>query len=260
MKIYVDLVLLLNFFFDFILLLTVLILLKRKVKIYRLLIGAFLGSLTTLILFFKISSFLLFIIKLVISILMIIVSFGFKDIKYFFKNLSYLYMTSIVLGGFLYLLNIEFSYKHNGLIFFHNGLSINFIILIIFSPLILYLYVRQSRNLKNNYNYYHNVTIYLEKNIIKCTGYLDTGNKILDPYFRRSIIFINKEYIKSLREFNILVPYQTVGNKGLIKCAVPRKVEIDGKQFKTLIAVSEEKIKMDGIDCILPNKVKEKLC
>ena len=181
MKIYVDLVLLLNFFFDFILLLTVLILLKRKVKIYRLLIGAFLGSLTTLILFFKVSSFLLFIIKLVISILMIIVSFGFRDIKYFFKNLSYLYMTSIVLGGFLYLLNIEFSYKHNGLIFFHNGLSVNFIILIIVSPLILYLYIRQSRNLKNNYNYYHNVTIYLEKNIIKCTGYLDTGNKILDP-------------------------------------------------------------------------------
>ena len=32
--------------------------------------------------------------------------------KYTINNLIYLYMTSIILGGFLYLLNVEFSYKH----------------------------------------------------------------------------------------------------------------------------------------------------
>ena len=260
MKIYVDLVLLLNLSFDFILLLTVSILLKRKTKIYRLLLGAFFGSISTLLLFFKITSITLFLIKIFISIVMILISFGFKNIKYFFKNMFYLYTSSILLGGFLYLLNIEFSYKNKGLIFFHTGLSINFIILIIISPIILYIYVKQSRSLRNNYNYYHNVTIYLKENTIKCIGYLDTGNKIRDPYFGRSILFINKNCISNIKDFNILVPYNTIGNHGIIKCTIPQEIEVDGSLFKVLIGISEEDIKIDGVDCILPNIIQEGIC
>ena len=257
MKIYVDLVLFLNLAFDFILLFTVSTILKRRATIFRLLLGAFFGSLSTLLLFFHMSSFSLFIVKIIISIVMILVSFGFKDVRYFFKNILYLYTSSIMLGGFLYLLNIEFSYKNNGLIFFHSGLSINFIILIIISPIILYIHIKQNKQLKNHYNYYHNVTIYLEKDTIKCTGYLDTGNKIVDPYFKRSILFINSKIVKNNNDFNILVPYKTIGNHGMIKCICPKKVEVDGCVFKLLVGITEENIKIEGVDCILPNTIME---
>lgn len=260
MKIYVDLVLLLNFFFDFLLLLTVSYVLKRKTKTYRLLLGAFFGSLSTLLLFFPMTTLTLFITKVLISVVMIIISFKFNNIKYFFKNFFYLYIVSIVLGGFLYLLNIEFSYKQKGLIFFNNGLSINFIILIILSPMILYLYIKQYRHIENNYNYYHDVTIYFNNEVIECVGYLDTGNRIKDPYFNYSIMFINKQLVKDTSNFNILVPYQTVGGKGLIHCIMPIKIIIDGKIFKSLIALSEENIKIDGVNCIIPNLAKEILC
>ena len=83
---------------------------------------------------------------------MILVTFKFKNIRYTLKNIVYLYITSIVLGGCLYLLNIEFSYKQVGLVFYHNGLSINFIVLILASPIILFIYVKQAINLKNNYS------------------------------------------------------------------------------------------------------------
>ena len=120
MKIYLDLVMILNFAIDFILLLTVSLILKRNVKITRIMLGAFIGGVSILFLFFNVNSVVLFLFKLIISILMIIMSFGFRDIKYTLVNLLYLYMSSIILGGFLYLLNLEFSYKHIGIIFFNN--------------------------------------------------------------------------------------------------------------------------------------------
>ncbi len=232
MKIYIDLVLFLNFAFDFILLLSVSILLRRIISINRIIIGAFLGSLSILLLFLKINSFQLFIIKILISIIMILVTFGYKNKIYFFKNIVFLYMASVVLGGFLYFLNIQFSYKHNGLIFFHNGLSINFIFLIIFSPIIIYIYIKQGLSLKQNYSKYHKIKIYLNNNIIDCIGYIDTGNKAVDPYFKRKIILINNNNSLKLPDDFILVPLNTINSKGVIKCYKIDKLEIDGNLVK----------------------------
>ena len=53
MIIYIDGLLFLNFYLDFLLLLTVVVILKKNVKIFRIVLGAFIGSLTILVLFFK---------------------------------------------------------------------------------------------------------------------------------------------------------------------------------------------------------------
>jgi len=257
MKIYVDLVLFLNFAFDFILLLSVSILLRRNASINKLLLGAFIGSLSVLLLFIKINSLELFLIKIIISLLMILISFGFKSIKYFIKNIGYFYMSSIVLGGFLYLLNVEFSYKQEGLVFFHEGLSINFIFLIIFSPIIIYIYVRQGLRLKNNYSKYHAVKMDLGNERIECVGYVDTGNKVIDPYGKRKVIFLYKEL--DLKSSFVIVPYQTIDNNGFIKCYKIDELKIDNKKVKSkyLVSFIKQKINIDGVDCILPEITEE---
>ena len=102
MTIYVDGLLFLNFFFDFLLLMTTSIILKRNVSVFRIILGAFIGSLSILILFFKIGSFELFLIKFYLGFLMCIVSFGYKNIKNFLTNFFPFYLVSIILGGFLY--------------------------------------------------------------------------------------------------------------------------------------------------------------
>ena len=115
MKVYIDLVLLLNLFFDFLLLFSVNYILKRRVRLYRLVLGSIIGSLSTLLLFMTITSLELFIYKLVISVLMILTTFDYKNIKYTLKNILYLYIISIFLGGFLYIINNQFSYSKKGL-------------------------------------------------------------------------------------------------------------------------------------------------
>ena len=260
MKIYLDLIFLLNFSFDFILLLTVSIILRRNVKIIRLILGSIIGGLSTFLLFLDINNIELFLYKLFISIVMLLITFKYKNIKYTLKNMEYLYITSIILGGFLYLLNLEFSYKNEGIIFYHNGLSINFIFLIILSPIILYLYIKQVKELKNNYSYYHKLNIYYKDKIIKINSYLDTGNKLKDPYLNRPIIIINNKLIedKYLDDY-ILVPMDTINSHSMLKCIKVDKIEIDGKELKknVLIGLSPKKIKMEGIDSIIGKSILE---
>lgn len=260
MKIYLDLLFLLNFSFDFLLLLAVSILLRRNVKLRRIIFGAFLGSLSIFILFLNINSFQLFLFKVFISIIMIVTSFGYKNKKYFVRNIMYLYMISIVLGGFLYYLNLEFSYKNEGIIFYHHGLSVNYIILIIIAPIVIYTYVRQGIRLKNNYNNYYKVELYLGDDIkIMLTGFLDTGNDLKDPYKKRPVILVNKNLINNIDDFKFcLIPYITVNGKGLLKCITAEKLKIEGV-YKTnfLVGILEENISIDGVDCILHNKLLE---
>lgn len=262
MTIYLDFVAFLNFAMDFILLLTVNLTLKRNISLKKIILGAIIGSLTLIFLFLPISSFVLFFIKVIISFIICIVTFGFKNIKYTIQNMIYFYMTGTILGGFLYYLNLEFSYKHEGIVFYHHGLSINFLFLIIISPVILYIYIRSTKKLKSQYNQYYKLTItFKNDNQITLNAFLDTGNKLKDPITNKPIILVEKTHLKNVNiRSPIYVPYNSLNNHGLLKCISPKKIEIDGVSSKNyLIGISERKFNIDGIDCILNSKCLEDL-
>ncbi len=257
MKVYLDLVMILNFFIDFILLLTVSIVLKRKVNIKRIILGAFVGGISILFLFFNINSFLLFIFKLIISILMVIITFKYENIKYTLINILYLYITSIILGGFLYLLNIEFSYKHVGIIFINNGLSINFIILIIISPVILYIYIRQNKLLKYTYSNYYDVELIKNNKSYKYIGYMDSGNVLVDSLTNKKVILIDKRKILfNIKEFR-LIPYMGVNGMNMIKVVKIDKLIFNNKNYDNVLLGIMDNISLDGVDIILNRKLLE---
>ncbi len=259
MKIYVDLVFLINFFFDFILLTATKYILKERVKVYKLILGSFIGGLSIFFLFFKMNSIELFILKILISILMILVSFGRNN---FLKNYIYFYIISIFLGGSMYFINYTFSSKHQGLIFFSKGLSINLIVMIILSPIITYYYVKEYKHYKTTISNCHNVDLYIKNKKYCLKGYLDTGNTLTDPYKNRAIILLNtnKIILDKKKHKIIYVPYQTITNYGVIPCYQVDRIIIDQKEFKNiLIGDTKNYFKLENADCILPNQIKEKL-
>ena len=262
MKVYIDVILFINIFFDFLLLLSVSLILRRNAKLYRIILGSLIGGLSILFLFLNISKVTLFFLKLIIAILMILITFSYKDLRYTLKNLVFLYISSIVLGGALYFINIEFSYKNKGIIFYNNGYSVNIITILITSPILIYLYIKNMKDIKNNYSKYYKTNIYFKSNhFIELTGYMDTGNKLTDPYKKRMIILVSKEkvskYIKNERK--LLVPYNGVSN-GLLSCIRINYVKINDKIFKNvLLGLIDDKIYIDGADIILNNGM-EDLC
>lgn len=262
MKVYIDVILFINIFFDFLLLLSVSLILRRNAKLYRIVLGSLMGGLSILFLFLNISKVTLFFLKLIIAILMILITFSYKDLRYTLKNLVFLYISSIVLGGALYFINIEFSYKNKGIIFYNNGYSVNIITILITSPILIYLYIKNMKDIKNNYSKYYKTNIYFKSNhFIELTGYMDTGNNLTDPYKKRMIILVSKEkvskYIKNERK--LLVPYNGVSN-GLLSCIRINYIKINDKIFKNvLLGLIDDKIYIDGADIILNNGM-EDLC
>ena len=257
MKIYLDLIMILNFAIDFILLLTVSLILKRNASLTRLMLGAFIGGLSMLFLFFDMNSIILFIFKIIISILMTLITFKYINIKYTLINLLYLYMSSIILGGFLYLLNIEFSYKKVGIIFVNNGLSINFIFLLIFSPIILYIYIKQTKNLRYNYSNYYNIEIINKNKRYKYTAYMDSGNVLVDSLTKKSVILIDKrKLLFNIKEFR-LIPYMGVNGANMIKVVKIDKLLFNNKEYSNVLLGIMDSISLDGVDVILNRKLLE---
>ena len=171
MKIYLDLIFLINIWFDFLILLCVSILLKRNIKLKRIFLGSLFGSLTFLIIFLNLNNYVLIIYKIIISIFMSIITFSYKDLKYTISNISYFYLVS-----------------NNSLIIKNN--LFNYLILIIISPIIIYIYINQTRKLKDNYSNYHKVDILYKDKLYHLNGYLDTGNNLVDPYKKRKMILV----------------------------------------------------------------------
>ena len=257
-KVYVDLVVLLNFCLDFLLLLCVCLILRRNVKIYKIALGALTGAISIIFLFINISSLWLFLLKIIISFFMIFTSFGYKNIKYTINNLVYLYLLSIILGGGLYFINDCFSYKNSGLIFFNNGFSINWLIIIILTPIILYIYVKISKKQKEVLSSMYEVSItLLNRKTINLTGFLDTGNNLVDPYKRRPILIINKNVLKKYSPRCILVPCKTVNNESMLRCFKIKKIVINGKKIEdeVLVGISDNNFNLEGVDLLLHKKI-----
>ena len=252
-KLYLDVIFFINIMFYFLLLLTVSIVLKRNSSLKRILFASLIGGLSVLLLFLPLSSITLFLLKVVVSILMVLVGFGFKSKKYFRENICYLYLVSIILGGFLYFLNIQFSYKNNGLIFFFDGYSVPVYFLIIVSPIVLFFYQKSVKEVRTIQQNYHIVEIYLEKEVLTLPAYLDTGNHLYDPYHHRPIMLVYSNQFEASYENAILVPYEAVGYKGVLKCKKVKKIRIDKEIEKknVLVAKSLEPFQIDGVEAIL---------
>lgn len=239
MKIYLDLYFLLNYILDISLLYGTGVILRRRVSNYRYIIGSFIGS-TSIFLLFISNSLLLVIFKIFISGLMVRICFGRNN---FILNLFYFYILSIILGGTFYLLGID-KYSNN------------YFILIICSPLILFIFI--SNNIKNkrfNYNKY-SVLITYGRDVFKSYGLVDTGNCLVDPYKRRGVIIVNYPF-KIPKNKRILVPYCVINGNGLLDCFVPDKVIINDKECSNYIVGVSNEISLGGTNCILPNSVLE---
>lgn len=249
MTIYIDLVFFINLTMDFYILSGVKFLLKLQTKLYRIILGSIIGSSSILLFFLKLNTLELNIYKILISIIMTYVTFGKNK---FFNKLFYLYIISIIVGGSLYLINDSLGYKVDSFIFINNGYNINLIILLIISPLIIYLYIKEFLKFKKKINTTYNIIIKIKNKIINIEAFLDTGNKLIDPYFHRPIILLNKKYINLKKHKIIYVPFNSLNNNGILKCVIPEYILIDNKKYdKCLIGISENL----KYDCILNERI-----
>ncbi len=241
MKVYIDLLFLLNLIYDFLLLMTVSVTLKRNINYKRLLLGSLVGALSTFIIFLPLNKYLLLVLKIIMGLIMLLVTFKYKNIKYFLHNILYLYMTSVILAGFLYYLKLEFK-------------NLSYLLILSIAPLILYLYIKEQKDLKSIVNYYRKVIITLKNNQeINLTGFIDSGNKLKDPITGKYIILVNKNLIDGIYNIRspMYVPIKTVNQKSLLECISIKNIKIDNIVYNNYLLGLSDTFKSNDYDCLL---------
>lgn len=238
--VYIDELMLLNFIIDYVILSTLTFLLKKNVKRRRVLLSCLVGEISILYVFISMNNLLLVLFKLVLGIIMIIILYGYSDIKSLLKEIVYFYILCFFLGGTLYYFKIE------------NLMKYQYILLLI--PIIMNIYKYFEYNLKIILTTRYKVTIYLNNGkILYLNGMLDTGNSLVEPYNGKKVIMINK----SVSENFFLVPYKTIDSTSLLKCFTPKKVFIDGLGERNDIVVGVVNKKFNGFNCLLNYKLME---
>lgn len=239
MKMYIDLFFIFNVIMDYIIIMSTSILLKRRTSYIRMILSSLLGGISSLVLFTSLNKIVIEIISIVI---MVLISFGYKGIRYLLKNILYMYILSTLLGGIIYLFNIKVS----------NSMFLTYLIIIVISIEVMILYMKENKKMRSIYNNYYKVDIYFkDREKLSLIGFVDTGNNLYDPYKKRPVIIVSDKYIKE--DKYILVPYHTISGNGLLKCIKPDIIFIDGIGYKgnVLVGFSDSFNFGDGVDVIL---------
>lgn len=239
MEMYIDLFFIFNVIMDYIIIMSTNILLKRRTSYIRMILSSLIGGISSLVLFTSLNKIVIEIVSIVI---MVLISFGYKGIRYLINNILYMYILSTLLGGIIYLFNIKVS----------NSMFLTYLIIIVISIEIMLLYIKENKKMRSIYNNYYKVDIYFkDREKLSLIGFVDTGNNLYDPYKKRPVIIVHNKYIKE--DKYILVPYHTINGNGLLKCIKPDIIFIDGIGYKgnVLIGFSDSFNFGDGVDVIL---------
>ena len=188
MTVYIEVIILINYIFDFCILLTTDMTLKRDVSLKRLALCSILGEFSMLTMIINLQGIDLFAFKIALTIILSITAFGYKNIKYSFYNIAHIYFIGIILGGFITFLYNEFSINRD--------YSFRYLILLLVSPIILYIYYKFTRRFKINYNNRYKVEINYPYGHYSGVGFLDSGNKLISPFSGSPIVLVEKEYIE----------------------------------------------------------------
>lgn len=261
-----------NFIINFLILYLTKIIIRNQGKIKRIVVGAFVAALFSLSYFLPLKDLLLSIVgKTIISLLIVLISFPFVNIKVFVKTTIAFYLTSFIFAGATiatFLGGIK-NYSFKGL-----GLNLEYfpVKLLIVGVLISFLAGRiifKYFNLKiTRENYIADVAIHYKDKKVQIKALLDTGNSLIEPITKKKVMVVDYKTLKDLlpnevekivaanekgdylmleKQLNMiksdfsptLIPYKSIGGQSIIIGFSPDFLEVKFKDkeriFKDII-------------------------
>ncbi|MGN0521087.1 MAG: sigma-E processing peptidase SpoIIGA [Eubacterium sp.] len=236
MIIYVDVLFVINFFITFLLLLFTGKMIKREVKIYRLLIGAALGGLYSLVILFDELNFLVsFFGKIAAALVIVFAAFGFKRLYLYIKAAAIFFFSNMLFLGIM--LALWFAFKPQGITVKNNVVYFDISAkLLLISAALAYII---SVAVVKIYNHtvakkeIYSLTVFKNNRQIHMFAFLDSGNKLREPFSDYPVIIADKSKLDFDEER--IIPYNTVGGEGVLKAFKPDKIILSSgkKKYET---------------------------
>lgn len=262
--IYIDILLLLNFYITYFLIVGSSCLLHRKITLKRRISAAAAGAASSLAIFLPALPLLLnLVLKLAASSLIVLSAWGFGGIKSFLGNTAFFFLVNclyagVMLGLWLFVCPSGMMYN-NGVSYFDIPLWIA-----LAATAAAYFIVRIIRRIldsKNALDKKYTLEIITEKGTVTLSAMADSGNKLTDFFTGLPVIFCDLEKCRQICPNSVLaqfsekekepesikgvrlIPCSTVSGGTMAVCFKPDKILIDNgerkKEAEALVGFTE---------------------
>lgn len=194
MTIYIDVILIENLLMNYIILFATAVVLKLKVKHVRLILASLVGAIYTIISYVSgLRIYSNFLLKLILSIIIIYIAFNPQNLKKTLKFTLIFYLTSFVFGGaafaLIYVVKPQELLKNNGLVLSSNSLKIIFISAII-AFIVIIIGFKVVKNKISAKDMYCDIEIKLNNKKIETKAMIDTGNLLKEPITNTPVVVV----------------------------------------------------------------------
>ncbi|MBS2770766.1 sigma-E processing peptidase SpoIIGA [Anoxybacillus sp. UARK-01] len=261
MTVYLDVIWLLNFCFDGLLLWLTAIILKRNAVWWRIVAGAFIGSLLVILMFTPLSSYVQTPLgKLLFSLIIVWISFGFKRFRYFFENLFTFYFATFMVGGGMiavhYFLQHEIQVTTGMLSTYSLGTGdpVSWLFVLVGFPLLwLFSHLRIAgiREKKIRFDSIVDVVLIFDDVSLSLKGLIDSGNQLYDPITKTPVMITciheMKDVLPSLilEQFKRQDDFQWLNDPMFEKWSNRLRIipyRVIGKEQRFLLAIKPDEI------------------
>lgn len=261
MAVYLDIIWLLNFMFDSLLLYLTAVIMKREFRYWRLLAGGMIGSLIILLSVTPLNVYAGHpIVKLLFSVLMVFTVFGYKRFKYFVNGLLLFYFITFLVGGTLigvhYFIQSDMNLSSSLFLASIKGFGdpISWLFVMIGFPLAWHFsknHLDKIETAKIQHNQLIKLEICIEGETFRFTGLVDSGNQLYDPISKMPVMFVSvKRMVEALPEMIKTIALSSeemiMGNQSIAPewenrmRIIPFKVM--GQEHQLVIALKPDKI------------------
>ncbi len=261
--IYVDILIAVNVFIDFMLITCTAKFLHIKVKFIRLVLGSLLGGILSLAALLPKLFFLLNIaVNLFGTALIVITAFGFCGIKIYLRRIAVYFTISFIFCGIM--IAIYTAFRPQGMAIYNNVVYFNIspallIILTLVCYYILYLIKRLTKGV-SGFGICC-VEIILNGNSCIFNAKTDTGCNLKEPFSGYPVIIAEKELLNEINFVNCkmrIIPFESLGGGGIISGFKPDKILIDGKEISSEIYIGVcENVILSDVKALIPPELTE---
>lgn len=194
MTIYIDVVFFENLIMNSIILIATGIILKQKIKWIRIILASSLGAIYTIISYISsLKIYSTFVLKLILSIIIIYIAFNPQTVKQLWKSILIFYLTSFVFGGaafaLIYIVKPQDILMKNGL--FLGTYPLKTVILsAVVAFIILITAFTIVKNKISKKDMFCNIEVELNNQKIETTAIIDTGNLLKEPITNTPVIIL----------------------------------------------------------------------
>lgn len=210
MTVYVDVIFLENIIINYIILYVTGIISKAKIKQLKILLGSIIGATYAIIYYIlNLKIYSSFIIKIILSIIIIYVSFNPKNLKTLFKQVILFYLISFVFAGatigIIYMVNFQNITIQNGVLV--GNYTIRTILIgIIIAYFLVMIGQKIIKTKFSKKDMICDIEVDFEDKKIKTKALIDTGNMLKEPITNTSVIVLEHTL------FNDIIPKQILDN------------------------------------------------